>query len=981
MESNLLSTLNQEQKEATSHKEGPLMIIAGAGTGKTMVITRRIAWLIEQGFAKPENILALTFTDKAAGEMEERVDQLLPYGYINLQISTFHAFCEKLLREYGVEIGLPRDFTLVNELEAWLLTRQNFDRFSLEYYRPLGNPTKHIRSLLTHFSRLKDGAVPSDDYLAFVEQQRANLDASISNNEATMEIARLDELAHAYHTYQQILLENDCLDFGDLHLYTLHLLTKRPNILKQIREQYTYLLVDEFQDTNQAQYELIKLIATPKNNLTIVGDDDQSIYKFRGASLANLLEFEKDYPEAKKIVLVKNYRSSQSILDHAYEFIQQNNPNRLEVQVKGGLCKKLQSASEKEGIIEHIHCSTLGEEASAVAQKILTLKQEDPEKTWNDFAILVRSNDGAIPFLQAMDRADIPYQFLALRGLYRKTVILDLLAYLRVLDNPFDSPSLYRVLAHEMYAIDMATLAQLGYEAQKQGKTLFEICQKIRMVPDISTQEAQRIEDIFSVFERLQTATRQSRGSEVYLQVIKETGYLSYLNEQSERSKQENFLYLQQFYERFRSFEARHDHPVLRNFLSEFAEELQAGEEGALSFDPDAGPELVKIMTIHSSKGLEFPFVFVVNLVDRRFPTSMKRDSIPVPEGLVKETISEGDWHLEEERRLFYVAMTRAKQGLFFTSAEDYGGARKRKLSRFLQELGYEVPSTKLQESISFLEREDHSKKQKRSEELVFTIPKRFSFTQLAAYQTCPLQYKFAHIFHIPLFGKWTYSYGKTLHNTLHAYFERWIERRDAGQTTVFVETSSEKKSSPYVSLEELLEMYKAHWEDEWYQNDHQREEYRKKGVESLRTYDHLLSQKVPYPLFLEQPFTLKIAGAVFKGRIDRIDRFEEGVEIIDYKTGSPKSEKQLTKEQKEQLYLYQLAARDVLGLTVKKLTYHYLEDHSTVSFLGTNDQLLDLEETMGKHLQAIREGRFDATPGFHCQFCDFQDICQYRQS
>ena len=290
----LLEGLNTAQKDAVTHGDGPLLIVAGAGTGKTTVLTRRIAWLVEQGKAKPEQLLALTFTDKAAGEMEERVDKLLPYGYTDLQISTFHAFCEHILRDEGINIGLSRDFTLLNEIDSWLLARRHFDRFQLDYYRPKGNPTKYLRSLLTHFARAKDLGVTPDRYVAFAQGRMADADSAQANEEMKSETARLMELARAYQTYQTILQENDAVDFGDLLLYALELFERRPNVLARLRARYRYVLVDEFQDTNHAQYQLVKLLAAPGNNLTVVGDDDQAIYAFRGSSIANILQFETD---------------------------------------------------------------------------------------------------------------------------------------------------------------------------------------------------------------------------------------------------------------------------------------------------------------------------------------------------------------------------------------------------------------------------------------------------------------------------------------------------------------------------------------------------------------------------------------------------------------------------------------------------------------------------------------------------------------
>lgn len=349
----ILNDLNPEQKQAVTYGDGPFLIIAGAGTGKTTVITRRIAYLILSEKAKPEEILALTFTDKAAGEMEERVDKLLPYGYVDLWISTFHSFCERILRQHALDIGLALNFKLLNQAQQTLLIRQNFDRFDLDYYKPLGNPFKFIQNLVKHFSRAKDELVTPEEYLQHAEKIKVNQDSTMSGEALDQETARLKEIAEAYHTYQQILLDNSALDFGDLINYTIKLLQTRPNILEKYRQQFKYILVDEFQDTNWAQYELLKLLAIPKNNLTVVADDDQSIYKFRGASYNNVIQFKKDFPSSQAVTLLRNYRSMQNILDLAHQFIQLNNPNRLEAQVcnlnqLGGekgvkICKKLNS--------------------------------------------------------------------------------------------------------------------------------------------------------------------------------------------------------------------------------------------------------------------------------------------------------------------------------------------------------------------------------------------------------------------------------------------------------------------------------------------------------------------------------------------------------------------------------------------------------------------------------------------------------------
>ena len=980
--SQLLEGLNTEQTEAVTHVSGPLMIIAGAGTGKTTVITRRIAWLIEQGYAKPENILALTFTEKAAAEMEERVDLLLPYGYVDLCVSTFHAFCERLLRDYGTDIGLSRDFTVLDELDAWLLARQEFDRFELNYYRPLGNPTKYLKTLLQHFSRAKDEMITPEAYLAHVESCRADLDTLQAGEEATVEIARTEELARAYHTYQQILLEHDALDFGDLVAYALRLLSARPSVLSVVRKRFSHILVDEFQDTNGAQYELVKRLAFPVNQLTVVGDDDQSIYKFRGASLANILRFEEDFPDCKRVVLSKNYRSGQLILDHAYRFIQKNNPNRLEGKIRPDglqLTKQLVSERSDAGHVEHIHFDTFEQEARGVADKICALREEYPDANWNDFGVLVRANSAASDFIQVFDRVGIPYQFMALRGLYAKGIILDLQAFLQVVDNPYHSPSFYRVLSHPMLGISSHAFVTLVHEANKKGKTLYEICRTVRLVPGVEESVAQTIESLLSLFDRLAQKAKTATASEIMVYVAKESGLVTYVNTLPEGKKRDDFRFLHQFYERVKRFDARSDQHDLHHFLTEFQHERDAGEEGSLAMDVEAGPDVVRIMTVHGSKGLEFRFVFVVNVVDRRFPASERQEAIELPNTLISQQVPEGDIHLEEERRLFYVAMTRAKDALFFTSADDYGGARKKKPSRFLFELDLlqNTSSEKIDGAETLFS--SSSSPNTPSNEERYALPKQISFTQIKAFQTCPLQYKFAHLLRIPVFQTWTQSYGKTMHQTLQQWFQLWIEHQTKTQQDLFGSSTERSSVSKLpATLEELLQAFEENWIDDWYPNDRERETYRIKGVQCLKDYFAVLSIQPPKPFLLEQSFTLKIGSITIKGRIDRMDRIEGGIEIVDYKTGTPKQK--LETEDKQQLLLYQMAVQDVFGLIPKKLTYHYLEDHSEVSFLGKEKELEKLREQIMEQAEQMKTSLFTATPGFHCRFCDFRDICEFRE-
>jgi DNA helicase-2/ATP-dependent DNA helicase PcrA len=289
------------------------LIIAGAGTGKTTVITKKIAHIVEQKLALPEEILALTFTDKAAQEMQDRVDDLIEANYTEMQISTFHSFCQKVLEEYGLEIGLPNHFKLLNETDAWLLLREHIYDFNFDYYRPMGSPNRYIHELLTHFSKAKDEMITPQDYLDHVK--RLILDKDEAEKQ---EKNRLIELADAYYKYQKLLLDNESMDFGDIIFYAVKLLQDRPNVLKKLQKRFKYIMVDEFQDVNWAQYQLVKLLAGEENKLTVVGDDDQAIYSFRGSNVAIIMNFKTDYPNAKNIILTDNYRSGQEILDLAY---------------------------------------------------------------------------------------------------------------------------------------------------------------------------------------------------------------------------------------------------------------------------------------------------------------------------------------------------------------------------------------------------------------------------------------------------------------------------------------------------------------------------------------------------------------------------------------------------------------------------------------------------------------------------------------
>ncbi len=342
------SDLNIEQKEAVTYTDGPLLIIAGAGTGKTKVITHRIANLIATKRARPEQILAVTFTEKAANEMEERVDVLIPYSYSFVEISTFNSFGEKVLRNYGHELGYAVDINLLDDVEQAIFFREHLFQFPLDYYRPLSSPARFIQELLGTIKKLKQEDISPEAYQFYANELLKKAENKVKKEEATKHL----EIAHVYAKYQDLLKQEGKIDFEDQILIVVELFKKRPSILQEFQEKYRYILVDEFQDTNYIQFELLKQMAEKHKNITVVGDDDQSIFRFRGASLSNILNFRDVYPDYKKIVLNKNYRSTQPILDASYQLIKHNNPDRLEVQEN--INKKIESQVELKGNLSHM---------------------------------------------------------------------------------------------------------------------------------------------------------------------------------------------------------------------------------------------------------------------------------------------------------------------------------------------------------------------------------------------------------------------------------------------------------------------------------------------------------------------------------------------------------------------------------------------------------------------------------------------------
>jgi len=974
--------LNSNQKKAVEYVSGPLIIVAGAGTGKTTVITKKIARLIDEKLAKPEEILALTFTDKAADEMQERVDSVIDTGYIDLQISTFHSFCQKILETHGIDIGLSNKFKLLTGTDAWMLVRQNLDKFNLDYYRPLGNPSGHIHELVSHFSKCKDELISPEEYLEYAEEIKLNKDDA-----NTDEKSRLSEISGAYHAYNQLLLDNNALDFGDLIFYTIKLLETRPSILNSLRKRFKFILIDEFQDVNWAQYQLVRLLAGSGAQLTVVGDDDQSIYAFRGASVSNILRFKDDYPDAEEIVLNENYRSNQEILDLAYKLIQNNNPDRLEAKLK--IDKKLiaKVTSSKEKSVAHIHCSTIDEEAKAVAEEIKKIKNADKDAVWDDFAILVRANNHSEPFISALEKEGIPYEYLAASGLYRQPLVLDCVNYFRLLDNYHESSAVYRMLCMPVWKLDEHDIQKITSLAKKKSMaSYYEAVKKSREL-GVSESGIAICDKIVNMIHDGMRKTKSEKPSVIMYFFLEQSGYLEFLIREENAGNPDmirQIYHLTEFFNYIGKYETANPGANLAGFLEHFNYVLESGDQGAL-YQPKDTPDSVNIVTVHKAKGLEFKYVFVVNLVEDRFPARKRGEGIEIPAELIREQLPEGDGHFQEERRLFYVAITRAKEKLYLMSAGDYGGARTKKISRFLNELGFAAGEKNTGESKKILHESGQTVRE--AGEFVYELPAAFSFSQIKSYNTCPYQYKLSHILHIPTKGSAVFSFGQSMHGTMQKFYQRMQEMNKVEQGSLFgLPGQPEQKNTGGIKapeLSELMDFYDQSWIGDWYKNSTQKDEYYKKGKEILRVFYESEKNNWTIPITLEGWFKIKVGDYLVHGRIDRIDRMPDGgLEIIDYKTGAGKED--LESEDKDQLLIYQMAAQQLpeyrnVGPT-GKLTYFYLNDNLKVSFLGKDKELEKLQDKLIKNIGDIHSGNFSATPNQHkCKFCDFKDICEFR--
>ena len=634
----IYDTLNAEQREAVFHTEGPLLILAGAGSGKTRVLTHRIAYLIEEKGINPWNILAITFTNKAAGEMRERVDDIVGFGSESIWVSTFHSTCVRILRRHIDRLGYDNNFTIYDSDDQKTLMKDVCKLLQID------TKTYRERTILSAISSAKDEMVTPEEY-------ELNAYGDFSKK----------KIAEAYKEYERQLKANNALDFDDLLVKTVQLFQTQPEILEYYQDRFRYIMVDEYQDTNTVQFKLISLLAAKYKNLCVVGDDDQSIYKFRGANIQNILSFEKEFEHTKVIKLEQNYRSTSTILDAANAVIKNN---------VGRKAKSLWTENGEGEKIQFRQFDTAYDEAEYIVGDIRE-RVDNGKAAYCDHAVLYRTNAQSRLFEEKMITANIPYKIVGGVNFYARKEIKDLLAYLKTIDNGKDDLAVRRIINVPKRGIGLTTVNRITEAAQQRGISFYEALCSADLVPGLG-RSISKLESFAAMIEYFRKEAEHLSITELMEEILTETGYVEELKAEGEEEAEARLQNIDEFLNKIAAYEesCEEELPTLSGFL----------EEVALVTDIDSLDEesdYVVLMTLHSAKGLEFPYVYLAGMEDGIFPSYM--------------TITADDpTEIEEERRLCYVGITRAKKELAMTCARRRmirGETQYNKMSRFLKEV------------------------------------------------------------------------------------------------------------------------------------------------------------------------------------------------------------------------------------------------------------------------------------------------------
>jgi len=896
--------LNEEQRAAVEHGEGPLLVVAGAGTGKTRVITERIATLLasDPGL-KGENILGLTFTDKAAAEMKHRVTKAAGDRAEGVWLSTFHAFClEKVLR------AAHADIQALDEIDHRILLRRNIGELGLVIFRRLTEPAEFLKDFQAFFSRCQDELVTPDDYQQYVEKLRREHERTKHKLEpdarriAEDEVAKQEELARVYRTSERLLRERNLCTFGGQLAQAVELLRTDEALLEQMREQYRYILVDEFQDTNIAQLELLWLLAGERGNIVAVGDDDQAIYRFRGASFGSFTIFLErfcnvDRKQAKNakdflVSLSQNYRSTQKILRVAGAAIQPNEKSPLLPE------KKLTTQNREGEKIRIAEFANLPDEAHWVASEIERLHEAGAP--WRSFAVLYRKHTHREPLVSVLRQKTIPFVIRRF-SILDNTIVRDMLAWLRLIVQPAHNVSCARVLAAPYWGLEPRDLVRLAERAAKNKRR--PLWDEVEASKDEApfNREGVRLNELAETMARLRRSAWTKTASEMLDDLTAELS-LKPLPFEDDRQSLDRLSAFVQGWERKSEKKQLRDFIEYLNYFNELSGEIFIEEEPA--------GDVVQLMTVHAAKGLEFPNVFILRLNKKDFPSNPRPAVFEFPPDLMREEQPKGDFHFQEERRLFYVALTRARERLTLSTVVN----RYKRESMFLEDIlshpkVQKLDTSKLEPRVEVREEEEPEAS---GTGLLFgpastraysrialwakafhpplAEPLQLTASSIKAYEQCPMKYLFQYVWLIRGGPHGQMTFGKVMHETIREFVHGMKERGK-------------------MSLEDVLAIYEREWSPVGFPDEYQEKEYKKAGREQLESFYKSYCASPADVLYQEKTFELPLENnVVITGRMDQVNTIgEDGVDIIDYKTGKKGNAKKASLD--IQLSIYALAA------------------------------------------------------------------------
>ncbi len=1035
--------LNPAQKEAVEYCDGPLLIIAGAGSGKTRVITQKIVFLITKLQIKPEKILALTFTKKAASEMRQRVEKEIKPGNSNAWIGTIHSFCAEVLRANALISGLNPFFNLTNEADQLVLILKNLDKLELNYPMTSGNTKYVLSKILKTINRAKNENISIKEYKEFIKKK--------DEERFTKEEQRNQEnIIKVFHFYQKLMTANYLLDFGDLVNLTIDLFKKNHGILKRYQKQFDYVLVDEFQDTNFAQNKLIYLLAGDKAKVCVVGDDDQSIYRFRGASAKNLIDFEEKFPKAKKIYLETNYRSFQQILDVAQLIIGKNKMRMLKVLKSYNDVSSFNSVHWYEAKDDK-------EEAEFIAKKIIETKQSN-HGSYSDFAVLARSvRNHAVHIIDALKKYGIPVRVFGSSDFFQKKEVKDILAWIKILADPLDSPSLFRILDSKFIDIKRIDLAELTNGANiYHHRKLYRALENKNILNKLSSDGLDKVRFFLSLYNRLSKITNEKGLRHLIDELIYYKQWLQELENTNNKGKTDLFNNIRIFTDIIDEYIQKFPEENIYEFLR-YLEIYIENHNKNIEQDVSSNDEAVNVLTVHNAKGLEFNHVFVISLTENRFPKKFNRDKWDLPYELVsaKENLQTGEakeLHQAEERRLFYVALTRARENIFLTYAQKYGQNKKvSRKSPFLNEIinGKSIKKAglpdiektwpvkqlncpenidKLMDKKMILEKLANEYIKGDRERIIkllgsylgleLRILEQYLSARLKENQkeTSNFNEKFSQDINLALDEKeflrkrimkrkikeekakdlkfnlkdfaLTVSSLNTYQKCPQQFRFSVIDKLPSKVNfpmslgTVIhrvLEAFHENFKKEEAEEENIMQLLDQAWIYLKNSDPVIEKEYRPKWEIALKEYVKVFKESAGNPVNFEKSFVCDFNGYKISGRIDRIDQIGDEYELIDYKTGKKFGKKKAYDEL--QLPVYFLGAKEALNIEASLLSYYFVMDGEKLAVSVDKEIIEKSKASILSIIDEIEKGIFEPREDYlNCKSCSYDILCPAKE-